>query len=62
MPPIVHPGRLLKRELLARGLGANRLALDLGMNSTLDDSEPQALLPIHGVVRPSPLLGERIGG
>ena len=33
MPPIVHPGRLLKRELLARGLGANRLALDLGVPS-----------------------------
>ena len=29
MPPISHPGRLLKRELDARGLSANRLALDL---------------------------------
>jgi addiction module HigA family antidote len=33
MPPIAHPGRLLKRELLARGLSANRLALDLGVPS-----------------------------
>ena len=32
MPP-VHPGRLLKRELAARGLSANRLALDLGVPS-----------------------------
>ena len=29
----VHPGRLLKRELAARGLSANRLALDLGVPS-----------------------------
>jgi addiction module HigA family antidote len=29
----VHPGRLLKRELSARGLSANRLALDLGVPS-----------------------------
>jgi addiction module HigA family antidote len=33
MPPIVHPGRLLKRELATRGLSANRLALDLGVPS-----------------------------
>jgi addiction module HigA family antidote len=33
MPPISHPGRLLKRELDARGLSANRLALDLGVPS-----------------------------
>jgi antitoxin HigA-1 len=33
MPPIVHPGRLLRRELGARGLSANRLALDLGVPS-----------------------------
>ena len=33
MPPISHPGRLLKRELTARGLSANRLALDLGVPS-----------------------------
>jgi addiction module HigA family antidote len=31
MPPIAHPGRLLKREIAARGLSANRLALDLGV-------------------------------
>ena len=29
MPPIAHPGRLLRRELDLRGLSANRLALDL---------------------------------
>ena len=33
MPPVVRPGRLLKRELAARGLSANRLALDLGVPS-----------------------------
>lgn len=33
MTPLAHPGRLLKRELLARGLSANRLALDLGVPS-----------------------------
>ncbi len=30
---IAHPGRLLKREIAARGLSANRLALDLGVPS-----------------------------
>lgn len=33
MAPVVHPGRLLKRELTLRGLSANRLALDLGVPS-----------------------------
>lgn len=33
MTPIAHPGRLLKRELEARGLSANRLALDIGVPS-----------------------------
>lgn len=33
MTPVSHPGRLLKRELTARGLSANRLALDLGVPS-----------------------------
>jgi len=33
MAPIVHPGRLLKRELATRKLSANRLALDLGVPS-----------------------------
>ncbi len=33
MPAVVHPGRLLKRELKARVLSANRLALDLGVPS-----------------------------
>lgn len=31
--PIAHPGRLLKRELAARGLSANRLTLNLGVPS-----------------------------
>ena len=33
MPPVAHPGHLLKRELVARGLSANRLSLDLGVPS-----------------------------
>lgn len=33
MLPISHPGRLLKRELEARRLNANRLALALGVPS-----------------------------
>ena len=33
MTPAVHPGRLLKRELSARTLSANRLWLDLGVPS-----------------------------
>jgi len=33
MTPVSHPGRLLKRELVARDLSANRLALDLGVPS-----------------------------
>ena len=31
MTPISHPGKLLKRELEARGLSASRLALNLGV-------------------------------
>jgi addiction module HigA family antidote len=33
MAPVAHPGRFLKRELAARALSANRLALDLGVPS-----------------------------
>jgi antitoxin HigA-1 len=33
MPPTAHPGRFLKRELGARALRANRLALDIGVPS-----------------------------
>ncbi|MFI5014994.1 MAG: HigA family addiction module antitoxin [Hyphomicrobiales bacterium] len=33
MPPAAHPGRFLKREVGARALSANRLALDLGVPS-----------------------------
>ena len=31
MPPVVHPGRFLKREMAARKLSANRLSLDIGV-------------------------------
>ena len=31
--PAIHPGRLLRREMEARKLSANRLALDLGVPS-----------------------------
>lgn len=33
MTPVAHPGRFLRRELAARGLGASRLALDIGVPS-----------------------------
>ena len=33
MTPAAHPGRLLRRELTARGLSANRVALDIGVPS-----------------------------
>lgn len=33
MTPLAHPGGLLKREMTARSLSANRLALDLGVPS-----------------------------
>lgn len=33
MTPLAHPGRLLKREMTARDLSANRLAIDLGVPS-----------------------------
>ncbi|MDQ2083240.1 HigA family addiction module antitoxin [Xanthobacteraceae bacterium Astr-EGSB] len=33
MAPVSHPGRLLKRELTAHKLSANRLALDIGVPS-----------------------------
>jgi addiction module HigA family antidote len=33
MAPVVHPGRLLKREMTARKLSANRLSLDIGVPS-----------------------------
>src|SRR5260370_17808755 len=33
MAPVVHPGRLLKREMVARRLSANRLSLDIGVPS-----------------------------
>ncbi|MGH6907918.1 MAG: HigA family addiction module antitoxin [Aestuariivirga sp.] len=33
MAPTVHPGRLLRRELAARNLSTNRLAIDLAVPS-----------------------------
>jgi antitoxin HigA-1 len=33
MAPAIHPGRLLRREMEARKLSANRLAFDLGVPS-----------------------------
>jgi addiction module HigA family antidote len=33
MAPVVHPGRFLKREMIARKLSANRLSLDIGVPS-----------------------------
>ncbi len=33
MAPVVHPGRLLRREMTARDISANRLAIDLGVPS-----------------------------
>ena len=33
MAPVVHPGRLLRREIAARKLSANRLSLDIGVPS-----------------------------
>jgi antitoxin HigA-1 len=33
MSSLAHPGRLLRREIEARALSANRLALDLGVPS-----------------------------
>jgi antitoxin HigA-1 len=31
--PVFHPGRFLKREMMARKLSANRLSLDIGVPS-----------------------------
>lgn len=33
MTPVTHPGRILKREMAARRLSANRLSLDIGVRS-----------------------------
>jgi antitoxin HigA-1 len=33
MTPAIHPGRLLRREITARDLSANRLAIHLGVPS-----------------------------
>jgi antitoxin HigA-1 len=33
MAPVVHPGRLLRREMAARKLSANHRSLDIGVPS-----------------------------
>ncbi len=33
MAPAIHPGRILRREIAARNLSANRLAILLGVPS-----------------------------
>ena len=33
MAPVIHPGRLLRCEMAARRLSANRLSLDIGVPS-----------------------------
>ena len=33
MVPAIHPGRILRRELTARDLSANKLAIELGVPS-----------------------------
>ncbi len=33
MAPVVYPGRMLRRELTARDLSANKLAIELGVPS-----------------------------
>ena len=49
MPPVAHPGRLLpKRELVTRGLSANRLALDLGVPSGPHHRHPERAPRNHG--------------
>ena len=58
MTPVSHPGRLLKRELAARRLSANRLSLDIGVPSGCElPASPretrvaQIALRIRGMVR-----------
>lgn len=46
MPPVAHPGRLLKRELAARELSADRLALDIGVPSGTARAAGLRLLPL----------------
>jgi len=41
MAPVVHPGRLLKREMLVRKLSANHLSLDIGVPSGPYHRHPQ---------------------
>ena len=60
MTPVSHPGRLLKRELTARGLSANRLAIDLGV-----PSGPRSPISSTAAARSAPdtavLLGRYFG-
>src|SRR3984885_3505739 len=59
MPPAVHPGRLLKRELTARELSANRLALDIGVPSgrTTDNLNARRSITADTAVRPGRYFG-----
>ncbi len=56
---IQHPGRLLKRELAARNLGANRLAIDLGVPSgrVADILNGRQAISAHTAVRLGPYFG-----
>ena len=61
MPPVVHPGRLLKRELTARGLSANRLSLDIGVPSgrITDILNGRRGISADTAVRPGRYFGNR---
>ena len=61
MPFATHPGRLLKRELKARELSANRLALDLGVPSgrITDILNGRRSITADTAVRPGRYFGNR---
>jgi addiction module HigA family antidote len=61
MPLAVHPGRLLKRELEARNLSANRVALDLGVPSgrITDILNGRRSITADTAVRLGPYFGNR---
>jgi addiction module HigA family antidote len=59
--PIFHPGRLLKRELAARRLSANRLSLDIAVPSgrTTDILNGRRSITADTVVRLGRYFGNR---
>src|SRR2546421_13049779 len=61
MAPVVHPGRLLKRELAARKLSANRLSLDIGVPSgrITDILNARRSITADTAVRPRRPFGNR---